>query len=511
MQTEKKELARMENISIEFPGVKALDQVSFNVLEGEVHALVGENGAGKSTLIKVLMGVYTPSSGKLFVNGKEANYHTPAEAIAHGMGAVYQDITMATHLTVGENFFLGHLPTKGGKVDWAKIYRDSQTTLDDLKIPINARTTVRDLTIGQQEMVSIAKIIHQKANVLVFDEPTALLTNEEVDILFKLINDLKARGFGIIYISHRMEEIFELCDRVTILKNGLYIDTLNVADTEEQKLVQLMVGRSVDDMYGIEHCTPGEVLLEVKGLTGERFRDISFKVRRGEIFGMFGLIGAGRTEICRALFGADPYTGGEVKIAGKPVHNKKPLDGINNSIAFLTEDRRKEGMCAVLSVERNVNLSSYPLISKHGFINLKKEAQRAIDYVNKIRIKTPTIDYQCEHLSGGNQQKVVIARWMCCNSDIFIFDEPTVGVDVGAKVEIYKLIEELLKQGKAIVLISSYLPEVMGLADRLMVMYEGKQTGMIERKDFYNANGKLNEEMVLSLASGIRMAEQEGA
>ncbi len=501
-----KELARMENISMEFPGVKALDGVSFNVLEGEIHALVGENGAGKSTLIKILMGVYTPSSGTLYVNGKKANYHGPADAIAQGLGAVYQDITLAAHLTVGENFFLGHLPTKGGRVDWNRIFKDSQETLDDLKINIDSHTLVRDLTIGQQEMVSIAKIIYQKANVIVFDEPTALLTNEEVEILFNLINDLKSRGFGIIYISHRMEEIFQLCDRVTILKNGVYVDTLNVSDTDEKELVRLMVGRSVQDMYGIQHAQLGDVKLEVRNLTGARFKDISFEVHRGEIFGMFGLIGAGRTEVCRAIFGADKYTGGEVLIDGKPVHNKKPIDGINNSIAFLTEDRRKEGLCGQLSVERNVNLASYPLISRKGIINLRKEAERAHKYVKSLAVKTPGIEYPVKNLSGGNQQKVVIGRWMCCESDIFIFDEPTVGVDVGAKVEIYKLIEDLIAQGKAVILISSYLPEVMGLSDRLMVMYEGKQTGIIERKDFCNAEGKLREDMVLGLAAGIKQA-----
>ena len=275
MGPNQKELARMENISMEFPGVKALDGVSFNVLEGEIHALVGENGAGKSTLIKVLMGVYTPTTGTLYINGKQARYRGPADAIAQGLGAVYQDITMAAHLTVGENFFLGHLPVKGGKVDWKRIFADSQATLDDLKINIDSRTLVRDLTIGQQEMVSIAKIIHQKANVIVFDEPTALLTNEEVEILFNLIGDLKKRGFGIIYISHRMEEIFQLCDRVTILKNGAYVDTLNVSETNEKELVSLMVGRSVEDMYGIKHAQRGDVKLEVRNLTGARFKDIS--------------------------------------------------------------------------------------------------------------------------------------------------------------------------------------------------------------------------------------------
>ncbi len=504
MGANQKELARMENISMEFPGVKALDGVSFNVLEGEIHALVGENGAGKSTLIKILMGVYTPTAGNLYINGKQARYHGPADAIAQGLGAVYQDITLAVHLTVGENFFLGHLPTKGGKVDWKRIFEDSQATLDDLKINIDSRSLVRDLTIGQQEMVSIAKIIHQKANIIVFDEPTALLTNEEVEILFNLINDLKKRGFGIIYISHRMEEIFQLCDRVTILKNGVYVDTLNVSETDEKELVRLMVGRSVQDMYGIQHAQLGDVKLEVRNLTGPRFKDISFKVHRGEIFGMFGLIGAGRTEICRAIFGADKYTSGEILIDGKPIRNTKPLDGIHNSIAFLTEDRRKEGLCGQLSVKRNINMASYSRISKKGIISLKKEAQRADQYVQSLAIKTPTIDFRVKNLSGGNQQKVVIGRWMCCNSDIFIFDEPTVGVDVGAKVEIYKLIEALIAQGKAVILISSYLPEVMGLSDRVMVMYEGRQTGIIEKDDFYNADGKLREDAVLGMAAGIK-------
>ena len=503
MGDNKKELIRMEGISKEFPGVKALQGVSFNVRAGEVHALVGENGAGKSTLIKILMGVYEPTEGKIFIEGKEANYKTPAEAIAAGMGAVYQDITLASHLTVAENFFLGHLPKKGFVVDWAQMYKTTQETLDDLNIDINAREQVSHLTIGQQEMVSIAKIIYQKANVLVFDEPTALLTNEEVGILFKLINELRSRGYGIIYISHRMEEIFQMCDRVTVLKNGEYIDTLNVADTNENELVKLMVGRSVEDMYHIEHQTPGEVYLDVKNLTGERFRDISFQVRRGEIFGMFGLIGAGRTEICRAIFGADPYSGGEVHIGGKLIHNKKPLDGIKSSIAFLTEDRKKEGLCLDLSVERNVNLASYPDIARAGFINLSTEEKRADKYIEEIRIKTPSRRQLCKNLSGGNQQKVVIGKWMCCNSDLFIFDEPTVGVDVGAKVEIYKLIEELLKEGKAVILISSYLPEVMGLSDRMFVMCEGRNTGLVERSEFYDERGKLREDMALMMASGI--------
>lgn len=503
MENMQTELIRMEGISKEFPGVKALQAVSFGVKAGEVHALVGENGAGKSTLIKVLMGVYEPTSGKIHIGGKEVNYKTPAEALACGLGAVYQDITLANHLTVGENFFLGHLPRKYGCVDWGKIYQASQSTLDDLKIDIDSREAVRNLTIGQQEMISIAKIVYQKANVLVFDEPTALLTNEEVEILFNLINELRSRGYGIIYISHRMEEIFHMCDRVTVLKNGQYVDTLNVADTNENELVKLMVGRSVEDMYGIRHAEIGEVAICVENLSGKGFHNISFEVHKGEIFGMFGLIGAGRTEVCRAIFGANQYDSGEVHINGKKVHNRRPIEGIRNSIAFLTEDRKKEGLCLGLSIEQNINLASYRMIARKGLINLKTEGKRAEKYMGELRIKTPSRFQLCKNLSGGNQQKVVIGKWMCCNSEIFIFDEPTVGVDVGAKVEIYKLIEELIANGKAVILISSYLPEVMGLSDRLFIMSEGRCTGIVDKADFYNENGKLREDMALGKASGI--------
>lgn len=503
MSNDSKVLVRMENISKEFPGVKALSNVSFDVREGEVHALVGENGAGKSTLIKILMGVYPPSEGKVFVNGEEVHCKSPGEALEKGLGAVYQDITLANHLTVGENFFLGHLLKKGPIVDWGKMYKISQETLKDLNIDINSRSKVRDLTIGQQEMVSIAKIIYQKANILVFDEPTALLTNEEVEILFKLIRELRDRGYGIIYISHRMEEIFSLCDRVTVLKNGEYVDTLNVRDTDEKGLVRMMVGRNVEDLYGIEHPKQGDVVLRVDHLTGKAFQNISFEVHAGEIFGMFGLIGAGRTEVCRAIFGADKYDSGQVFIHEKAIHNQKPIEGIRNSLAFLTEDRKKEGLCLGLSVEKNINMASYPAISNGGIVNLKNEKARAEQYVQEVNIKTPAVSQLCKNLSGGNQQKVVISKWLCCDSDVFIFDEPTVGVDVGAKVEIYKLIEQLTKKGKAVILISSYLPEVMGLADKLFIMSEGKAMGLLDRSEFYDANHKLNEAAALEKASGI--------
>lgn len=496
-------LVKMEKITKVFPGVNALQGVDFDVRAGEVHALMGENGAGKSTLIKAMMGVHEPTSGKIFVEGREVSIKSPQQAKKLGLGAVYQDITLAPHLSVAENFFLGELPKKGMFVDWKTINDTTKETLESLDISVDPRKRIKDLPIAQQEMVTIAKIVHEKAKVIVFDEPTALLANEEVEILFNLINKLRDNGSGIIYISHRLEEIFELGDRVTVLKDGAYVDTVNVRDTTREELVKKMVGRDVGDMYSIKHFEPKEKVLEVSGLTKQGvFKDISLDVRRGEILGMFGLVGSGRTEIMRAIFGADPYDSGEVIILGKHVHNKTPKKGIESGIALLPEDRKTQGLSMGLSIELNTNLASYSKISKAGFIKLSEEKERAEYYKDQIKIKTPSIKQKVGKLSGGNQQKVVIAKWICADSEIFIFDECTVGVDVGAKVEIYRLFEELLAQGKAIVLISSYLPEVMGLADRLVVISEGKQMATIDRGEFLK-DGKLDEERILKLASGM--------
>lgn len=499
-----KVLVRLENIEKEFPGVKALKGVKFDVRAGEVHALVGENGAGKSTLIKILMGVYPATAGKIYLDDMEATYKNPYQAKMSGLGAVYQDITLAPHLSVAENFFLGELPKKMGMVDWKTVYKVTRQTLSDFNININPKTRVKDLTVGQQEMVTIAKTVHQKANVIVFDEPTALLANEEVSLLFEMISKLKQRNYGIIYISHRLEEIFEICDRVTVLKDGAYVNTLNVSETNQDELVKLMVGRDIRDMYGIKKGNIGETVLKVEGLTSEgKFKNVSFELKKGQIIGMFGLVGAGRTEVCRSIFGADPYDSGDIYIKGKSTHNKSPIDGMKSSIALLTEDRKMDGLCLGLSVEVNTNMASYPMIAKSGLINLKKERERAKKYIEAINIKTPSTKQRCKNLSGGNQQKVVIAKWMCRDSEIFIFDEPTVGVDVGAKVEIYKLIEEIVLQGKAVILISSYLPEVMGLSDEMIIMSEGKQMAILDKSEFFYDDGKLNEEKALKLASGI--------
>jgi len=479
------ELIRMENIHKSFPGVKALKGVNFSLREGEVHGLVGENGAGKSTLIKILTGAYQKDEGEIYINGKQVEIKNPIQAKKLGIGAVYQDITLAPHLSVGENFFLGKLPKKNNLIDWNRIHKTTSEILKELDIDVNPRTLVKDLTVAQQEMVMIAKTVYENARIIIFDEPTALLANEETEELFRLIRTLKENKIGVIYISHRLEEIFTICDTVTVMKDGAWVNTLPVERINQDELISMMVGRSMEDMYFIKHPERGEKVLEVKNLTKEpRFRDISFDLHRGEILGLFGLVGSGRTDVVRCIFGADPYDSGEIRINGEKVEIRSPLDGIRHGISLLPEDRKKQGLALALTVSVNTNLASYNMISRWGIINLRKEKKRAEKYVSELSIKTPSILQRVRNLSGGNQQKVVISKWLCRDSRIFIFDEPTVGVDVGAKGEIYKLFEKILSEGNSIIIISSYLPEVMGLADRIVVMREGRCTGILNREEF---------------------------
>ncbi len=491
----------MENIRKSFPGVQALKGVQFDVRAGEVHGLVGENGAGKSTLIKILMGAYVMDEGSISIDGKEVEIHNPVQAKSYGLGAVYQDVMLARHLSVGENFFLGKLPrTKFGLVDWKTINRITSETLEELDIYIDPKALINQLSPANQEMVEIAKAVYEESKVIVFDEPTALLANEEVDELFGLIRKLKAKGVGIIYISHRLEEIFATCDRVTVLKDGEWVDTLPVGETNEDVLITKMVGRSIEDMYSIGHLAPGEKVLEVRGLTRKpRFEDVSFDLHDGEILGFFGLVGSGRTDIMRCIFGADRPDAGEIWVKGQKVNVHSPSSGIAAGIGFLPENRKEAGLALSLPVDVNVNLASYDGISRMGFVNLGKESVRTQTYIKDLSIKTPSAKQKVKNLSGGNQQKVVISKWLCRNSDIFIFDEPTVGVDVGAKVEIYRLIEKLLKGGNAIIIVSSYLPEVMGLSDRMVVIYEGHIMGTLNRDQY-------NDERILRLASGMQDA-----
>ncbi|AEC01257.1 sugar ABC transporter ATP-binding protein [Parasphaerochaeta coccoides] len=492
-------LLQLKNISKSFPGVKALDNVSFSICPGEVHGLVGENGAGKSTIIKIIMGVYQRDGGEMLLDGEDYSPHNVIDSGKVGLSTVYQDLNLATHLSIGENFFMGDFPKKKtGLIDWDKVHGDARAILEDLHINVDTRLKITELSPAVQEMVAIAKAVHGKARLVVFDEPTALLSNEEVDILFSIIRKLKSEGVAILYISHRLEEIFRVCDTVTVFKDGRHVKTLPAKETNQEDLIALMVGRALTNMYDIEHHVSDKEVLKVANFSrAKAFDDISFSVNAGEIFGMFGLVGSGRTEVVRAIFGADPKDKGDVFLNGKQLQIEKPLDAISAGIGLVPEDRKQQGLAMSLSVKKNINLASYKSISRFSFINSKKEQQRALLYQNRLRIKTPHVDQIVKNLSGGNQQKVVISKWLCGKSQVFIFDEPTVGVDVGAKQEIYQLIESLTKDGHAIIIISSYLPEVMGLSDRIGVFHEGKMGRIVPREDF-------EEEKLLRYASGLK-------
>jgi len=492
------DIISMKNISKSFPGVKALSDVSLTVKKGEIHGLVGENGAGKSTLIKILMGVYEKDTGEIYVNGQQVNIRNPLIAKRLGLSAVYQDITLARHLSVGENFSLGKLPLKNKIfVDWKGINSIAYETLKKFNIDIDPTINVKNLSVAKQEMVSIIKVVHDKANLIIFDEPTALLANDDTEELFRIIKRLKAEGIGIIYISHRLEEIFKICDTVTVLKDGMLVNTVPVSQTNQDALISMMVGRSMLDMYSINHLEPQESVMEVKHITKNKvFSDISFDLHRGEILGMFGLVGSGRSDIVRSIFGAERFDSGEVFVNRKKQFIKKPSDAIKLGIGLVPEDRINQGLAQLLSVRININLASYKDISTWGVIRSSNELSCALEYCKELNIKTPSVEQKVRNLSGGNQQKVVIAKWLCRNSNIFIFDEPTLGVDVGARGEIYRLFEKLLAKGAAIIIISSYLPEILGLADRIMVIFEGKLTGIVDRHE-------ANEEKILRLASGI--------
>lgn len=492
-------IVEMKNITKTFPGVRALSNVNLSVKKGEVHALVGENGAGKSTLIKILTGAYQKDGGTITFDGKEVDIKNPHFSKSIGIHAVYQDITLAQHLSVGENFFLGELPMNSPfTVDWKKVYSAAGEVLKSLDLNIDPHTLVKNLPVAQQEMVAIAKALYEKSKLMIFDEPTALLTNEESEELFKIIARLKSEGIGIIYISHRLEEVFRFCDTVTILKDGNYISTMPTASTNEDDLISLMVGRKIEEMYYFEHHNSREVVLSVRKLTKSHvFRNINFDLHKGEILGMFGLIGSGRTDIVLSIFGAAKYDEGQVSFFGKPAQIKKPKDAIELGFGLVPENRRTQGLALPLSVKININLLQYKKFSRFGIaINTKHELTNAKSFIKELSIKTPTEEAIVRNLSGGNQQKVVISKWLSNKPKVMIFDEPTVGIDVGSKEEIYKLLEKLTRDGTSIIFISSYLPEVIGVSDRIVVISEGRQMGIVDRKE-------ATEERIMKLASGI--------
>ena len=489
----------VKGISKRFPGVKALDNVHLWVDRGMALGLVGENGAGKSTLIKILTGAYQRDEGEVLVDGIPVQLNNTSDAKRLGINAVYQDIMLAPKLTVGENMFLGNLPTnKLGVVDWKKVYVETSKTLSNLNILVNPKEKLENLSAVNQEMIAIAKAYYEKSKLVIFDEPTALLANEEITELFNMINKLKKEGIAIIYISHRLEEIFAVCDIYTVLRDGSNVTSGRTCDVDERKLVHYMVGRDISAMYTIERPIIGMDFMKIVGLSKKgKFNDISFSVKKGEIFGIFGLIGAGRTDIVRCLFGADKVTSGKLYLDGRECTVLSPDDAIALGIGLLPEQRRTQGLALQLSVRENINLPRYKKISPLGIVNRKDEIAVAEEYRERINIRTPSINQKVQNLSGGNQQKVVISRWVAMNPRLLIFDEPTVGVDVGAKIEIYKLMEEFVNQGMSIIIISSYLPEIIGLSDRVVVISEGRQMGIFEREN-------LSEELLLEAASGLR-------
>ncbi|QHB32874.1 sugar ABC transporter ATP-binding protein [Yersinia canariae] len=485
-----------EGISKQFPGVKALNKVGIKIKAGSVHALMGENGAGKSTLMKCLIGIYHPDEGTIKVRGETVTFNDTLDALHAGIAMIHQELNLVPHMTVAENIWLGREPVQYGFVNHDLLNRKTQDLLQHLNIKLKPNMMVGELNIASQQMVEIAKAVSYDADVLIMDEPTSALTEGEVFHLFAIIKELKEQGKGIIYISHKMDEIFEITDEVSIFRDGLFVATDKTENLTKQSLITMMVGRELTHMFPKFNNNIGEEVLKVSALRRDGlFRDISFSVKRGEILGVAGLVGAGRSEVMESLFGMHPADGGEIFIEGLPVNIDSPSKAIEQGLAFLTEDRKKSGLFLVLSVVENmsiVNLSEY--INKKGFVSHGQMAQDCMEQIKKLNIKTPTMDQIINNLSGGNQQKVLIARWLLAQPKILILDEPTRGIDVGAKSEIYRLISELANRGVAIILVSSELPEIIGMSDRVMVMHGGHITGILDKQD-------ANQEKIMALAS----------
>ena len=478
-------IVSMKNVCKNFPGVKALDNVNFELRSGEVMALLGENGAGKSTLMKILSGVYTRDSGELEIFGKNYGNLTPKQAEEAGVAIIHQELNLCRHLTVAENIFLGREIYGKIALDNARMEAEAQKILDGLKIDINPRQVVGDLPVSKQQMVEIAKALSVNAKILVMDEPTSALTSKEIDELFRIILDLKSEGKGIVYISHRLEELQHIVDRVTIMRDGQYILTAGFNDLTMDEIITNMVGREIKEKFPRVECEKGKVIFEVKNLNaGRMVRDINFSVNEGEIVGFAGLMGAGRTETTRAIFGVDEKSSGQIFVDGEEVKINCPMDAIKHGVVLAPEDRKKDGLCTQLSIRDNITLPNLDMVcNKAGVVNSKKEKDMCDKTVENLKIKTPNVDILAGNLSGGNQQKVVVGKWLARNSRVVIFDEPTRGIDVGAKVEIYNLMNELKKQGIAVMFVSSEMPEVMGIADRIVVMCDGRITGEVMAKD----------------------------
>ena len=487
----------MRGIDKSFGGNAVLKGAGFLLDDGEVHALMGENGAGKSTLMKILTGVYTKDAGQVIVDGKEVCYNNPQEAEKAGIVFIHQELNVLFDLTVEENMFLGKEIKKAfGICDRKAMRKRVQEILDMLGVDIDPAQRMDELSIGQQQMIEIAKALMVDAKVIIMDEPTAALTQSETEVLFKVVNSLRKKGVSIVYISHRMEEIFELCDRITILRDGTYIDTKRIADIDMNDIVKMMIGREIGERYPVRNSKIGDVAFEVKNLNCPgAFENVSFEVRAGEVLGVSGLMGAGRTEIMQAIFGNMPNVTGQLLLDGKEIKNKNPQQAIQNGIGFITEDRKVEGLMLEESIMKNISLANLGRISNGGVINKKKEQELVNKGIEELRIRCFGPQHECNNLSGGNQQKVIFAKWIYTNPKVLILDEPTRGVDIGAKKEIYNIINELAAKGVAIIMVSSELPEVLGMSDRVMVVREGEVRGILNKEE-------ANQESIMTLATG---------
>ena len=490
-------ILRVENVSKSFPGVNALCKVHLDIKKGEIHALIGENGAGKSTLMKVLTGVNKPDSGSIFLSEKEYNQFDIAEAKSLGISMVYQEIHDIPFLTVAENIFFGREYKKGIFMDYKKLYEETKGILDVLGIKLNPYTAVKNLSIAFRQIVEIAKALSKGVKVLIMDEPTAPLTNDEVDILFKLIKKLKNEGVSIIYISHRLEEIFQICDRVTVLRDGNYVATKEITQTNKDELIKLMVGRDLTNQYPerVPVIDTDTSILKIEKVFTHKLKDVTFELRKGEILGIGGLVGSGRTELLRAIFGCDKKLSGKIFLKGKEITIKTPRNAISNRIVLIPEDRKKQGLLLKMSVKDNISFPNLKELKKFLFLDNKKIKRVVGEYIEKLKIKTPNENQLIRNLSGGNQQKVVISKWLVANAEIIMFDEPTRGIDVGAKYEIYNLMNQLKREGKSIIMVTSDMPELIGMSDRVIVMCDGKISGTI------NDNDVISQEKILGLAS----------
>lgn len=495
---------QLQHIRKEYPGVVALKDVTLELKPGEILALIGENGAGKSTLIKCCSGAVIPTSGKIIVNGNEYSSMTPQLASENGIAIIYQEFNNVKELSAAENLFLGRPIRKGMVIDRKAMEEAAAKAFDQLHIKIDPKALMKDLTVGYQQMVEIAKAVQQNAKILIMDEPSAPLTSAEVESMFEVVERLRSEGVSIIYISHRLDEIYRLSDRIVVLRDGEYIKTLITKDSHVQELIQLMVGRELTQSYPPrEYCIKDEVVLELQNVCGNGDKDMNLKLHKGEILGLGGLVGAGRTELAELIFGVKPMESGKMIFKGKEVNPKSPREAIDLGIALVPEDRKRHGAMLGVSIKNNINMPIYEKNSKLSVIDAKKEMKIAEKQRDDMAIKTPTLHQLVKNLSGGNQQKVILGRWLAADSELIIFDEPTRGIDVGAKYEIYKLMNDLVEnQGKSILMISSEMEELLGMSDRVIVLAEGEMTGELSKEEF-------SQEAVMTFASAAGAKKEE--